>query len=218
MTPSPRCGVRRAAWLCLLVGALAGCGGADATTRPAEPAAPGGRPRPEERPTPLRLPGVPNAYRVSADLYRGAQPDPEGFRQLAQLGIRTIVNLRSSHSDRHEIEASGVGTDAFYVVEIPMQPFHPDADDVLRFLRVATDSRRTPVFVHCARGADRTGALVAAYRVVVQGWSKPDALREMREGPYGFNEMLFGLPLFIGRLDVAEYRRRLAAPAPSGAG
>jgi protein tyrosine phosphatase (PTP) superfamily phosphohydrolase (DUF442 family) len=86
------------------------------------------------------------------------------------------VNLRSAHDDRAALRGSGLG-----YVEIPMHAWDVDDDDLARFLRVATDPALRPVLVHCAQGADRTGACVAAYRLAVQGWDREAASRDMIE-------------------------------------
>ena len=141
----------------------------------------------------LGIPGVPNLHKVSDDLYRGAQPTAEGMRQLKKLGIKTIVNLRSFHSDRDEIEDTGLAYEHIY-----MKTWHPEDEQVVRFLQIVTDSNCIPVFVHCQRGADRTGVMCAIYRIAVQSWSKADAIEEMTEGSFGF---------FFGWQNLVEYIR-----------
>lgn len=161
---------------------------------------------------PLHEPGLPNAFRVSEQLYRGAQPAPEGFAALKRLGIKTVVNLRLAHSDRDEIAESGIGDDAIRYVHIPMAAWDAKEEEVAEFLRIVSDAEQTPVFVHCQHGADRTGTMVAAYRVVVQGWAKERAIAEMREGPFGFHEIWKGLPRFLRDMD-ADGLKQKAAPA-----
>jgi len=203
---------RCCATLALLVGLVAGptwsCGGHALGSPTAASPAPGDTSR-SSRAVPVEGLGLSNAYRVSNALYRGAQPTPDGFRTLQRLGIRTIVNLRLNHSDVDEIEASGVGPEAFTYEHIRMAAWDADEPEVLQFLRITTTPTSTPVFVHCEHGSDRTGTMVAAYRVVVQGWSKESAIREMRDGPYGFHWIWQGLPRFIERLDVRRYRKEL---------
>jgi len=120
----------------------------------------------------LNLAGCPNAYQVSDILYRGAQPTSEGFQQLEKQGIKTVVNLRSMHSDRDELKGAKLD-----YIHIEMQAWDPEQDQVEEFLKIITDPARQPVFVHCQHGADRTGAMVAVYRIVVQGWTKEKALK-----------------------------------------
>ena len=151
---------------------------------------------------PMDLPGLPNLHQVSEDLYRGAQPSAEGMKQLEQLGVKTVVNLRSSHSDRDELK----GTSLAYE-HIEMTAWNPESKDIVRFLKIVSDSNSVPVFVHCQHGADRTGLMCAIYRIVVQGWSKDEAIKEMTEGDFGFHEIWRNLPKYIRSLDIDEIKR-----------
>ena len=159
--------------------------------------------RPETWAQPVKLEGVPNLYRVSDELYRGDQPSPQGMQNLKQLGLKTIINLRSFHSDRDEIGETGLAYEHIF-----MKAWHPEEDDVVRFLKIATDPKRAPVLVHCQHGADRTGALIAVYRIAVQGWSKAEAIREMTEGGFGFHPTWSNLPKWIQKLNIDRIKRQ----------
>jgi protein tyrosine phosphatase (PTP) superfamily phosphohydrolase (DUF442 family) len=151
----------------------------------------------------LELPGVPNLHKVSEDLYRGAQPTAEGMRQLEKLGIKTVINLRSVHSDRDELAGANLSYE-----HIDMKTWHPADDQVIHFLQIVTDKNRTPVFVHCMRGADRTGTMCAIYRIAVQGWSRPEAIEEMTKGGFGFYEGWQNLVDYILNLDIDQIKVR----------
>lgn len=151
----------------------------------------------------LDLSGVSNCHKVSADLYRGAQPTTEGMRQLERIGIKTIVNLRSLHSDRDELK----GTHLAYR-HIRMEAWDAEDDEVVRFLKIVTYPNNTPVFVHCKFGADRTGTMCAVYRIAVQNWSKQQAIEEMTLGPFGFHREWQNLVSYIRHLDVEKIKRR----------
>ena len=167
---------------------------------------------------PIRLDGVPNLHQVSTNLYRSAQPTAQGMRHLKQKGIATVVNLRSFNSDRDETKGTGLGYEHLY-----MKAWHPEHKEIVRFLQIVTDPQRTPVLVHCQHGADRTGTMCALYRVVVQGWTKEAAIREMTEGGFGFHEVWKNLPRWIEKLDIESIRKDAgittrAEPIPAGAG
>ncbi len=162
-------------------------------------------PRPAEWAQPLDRPGCPNLHKVSDDLYRGAQPTPEGLKELRKLGVKTIVNLRSFSSDRGEMAAAGVRFDYEHIM---MKAWHAEDREVVRFLKIVNDPQRTPVFVHCKHGADRTGTMCAIYRIAVQGWSKKQALRELRYGGYGYHGVWQNLLRYVSALDIEEMRRR----------
>lgn len=150
----------------------------------------------------LEVPGVENLHKVSEELYRGAQPSSEGMQQLKELGIKTIVNLRSFHSDRGEIGDTGLSYEHIY-----MKPWHAEDKEVVRFLNIVTDPNRTPAFVHCQRGADRTGTMCAIYRIAVQDWRKDEAIEEMTKGGFGFYTKWQNLIDYIRELDIEEIKR-----------
>lgn len=158
-------------------------------------------PRPATWAQPQSAKGASNFYKVSDSLYRSAQPTAEGFRSLKDLGIVTVVNLRSFNSDRKEMSGTGLAYEHIY-----MKAWHPERKEVVRFLQIVTDPKRTPVLVHCQHGSDRTGAMTAAYRIVVQGWSKEAAVEEMTSEDYGFHKVWSNLPGWIHDLDVEAIR------------
>lgn len=149
-------------------------------------------------------PFLPNLHRVTPTMYRGAQPKGEGFGELKKLGVKTVVNLRDLHSDRSETEEYGLE-----YVHIDEQAWSSEDEETLAFLRVTLDPAAQPIFVHCQHGADRTGTSVAAYRVVVQGWSKQEAIREMTEGGFGFHAVWTNLIKYLEALDVDRFRKEL---------
>ncbi len=113
------------------------------------------------------------------------------------------MNLRESDTDGPLLAES-----ALAYVHIPMTPWHVEEQDVVRFLQVVTDEANRPVFVHCRRGADRTGMSLAVYRVVVQGWSKDEAVAEMTQGGFHFYSGWQNLVRYVRDLDVPDLRRR----------
>lgn len=143
-----------------------------------------------------------NFAKVSDVLYRGAQPDREGFEQLKRLGIKTIVNLRASHSDEELIEGLGL---RYY--PIPVRPWSVDDETSARFLKIMSDPSNHPVFVHCQHGADRTGAMVAVYRIYTQAWHPDDALAELPR--YGFHKIWLNLPAYLRKLDLKSITKEL---------
>ncbi|MDK1032923.1 MAG: tyrosine-protein phosphatase [Planctomycetia bacterium] len=143
--------------------------------------------------------GLPHFAKVSDALYRGAQPTRAGFEKLKEMGIRTIVNLRVTHSDRDDIEGLGLK-----YVRISFKPWRPENEDVMKFLEVTADAENHPVFVHCNRGEDRTGTMVAVYRMVGEGWPRDVAVKEMRL--FGRNCVWYNLDKFVKKLDVERMK------------
>ena len=147
-------------------------------------------------------PGLKNFARVSDDLYRGAQPSQEGFEELKALGIKTEINLRDAHSDRKMLEGTGIAYE-----HIKFKTWHPEDEEVVRFLKIVTDEKKGPFFVHCKHGSDRTGMMCAIYRVAVQGWSKDEAIDEMTKGDFGFHPLWQNLIHYIRDLDIEKIKK-----------
>ncbi|MDX1388146.1 MAG: tyrosine-protein phosphatase [Acidobacteriota bacterium] len=154
--------------------------------------------RPEQWAVPL--PGgesLPNLFKVDEGLYRGAQPRDGGFERLRSMGLRTVVSFRTTSSDREVSARNGLA-----YVRLPTQPWDVNDEEVVEFLKIAASSEHRPVFAHCYHGSDRTGVMVAAYRVVVQDWSKNDAIEEMVDGGYGFHSSFRNLVKYIEEMDA----------------
>ncbi len=158
----------------------------------------------------LDLTGVPNPGRVHAGLLRGGQPTPEGFRALAALGVTLTIDLRGG-DERSTAERELVTSLGMEYVEIPMSGWRtPRPDEVERLLGLLREARRGVVFVHCRRGAERTGVMIAAYRIAVEGWTPAEARAEMEA--YDFRAWLH--PHLVRW--VREFTPA-AAPAPTPA-
>lgn len=133
----------------------------------------------------LNLNGIRNAGKVSDVLFRGAQPAQPGFVELKRLGITTIVDLRGNRGpvdwERGQVEALGM-----HFVNIPVGGMAIPSDaQVAQFLKLFRDHPNEKVFVHCYYGADRTGVMVAAYRIAQQNWTAERAVNEMNS--FGFH-------------------------------
>ena len=148
-------------------------------------------------------PGLENFHRVTPNLYRGKQPTAEGMRSLQAVGVKTVIDLRAFHSDAGEAKGTKLA-----IERISFKTWHPEDADVVRFLRIATAKEKRPVFVHCQHGSDRTGTMIAIYRIAIQGWTKREAIDEMTKGGFGFHPMWKNLVAYIEKLDVEAVRRR----------
>ena len=120
-----------------------------------------------------------NLYRVAPGIYRSAQPDGEEFRTLYRAGLKSVLNLRAHHSDRERI-----GNLPLTLCELPMNAGSLTMKDLFMALVILRDAPK-PVLIHCWHGSDRTGAVVAAYRIVFQGYSVKSALNELKDRRYG---------------------------------
>ncbi|MDR3698918.1 MAG: tyrosine-protein phosphatase [Candidatus Sulfopaludibacter sp.] len=127
------------------------------------------------------LSGVGNFHQINEHLCRGAQPTSEGFQQIAALGVKTVIDLRESGL-RAEAEKRIVEGDGMRYINIPFAGLGAPSDQqVSKVLSIFNDSAVGPVFVHCRRGADRTGTVVACYRVSNDHWKNEAALAEAKQ-------------------------------------
>jgi len=128
----------------------------------------------------LQVPGISNFHTVNEHVYRGAQPSPQGFHNLAKLGVRTIVDLREGTA-REVSESDIVSKEGMRYFHVPMAGTGaPTEEQVYSVLHVLNDGATWPVFAHCRRGADRTGTVLACYRISHDGWPNEKALREAK--------------------------------------
>jgi protein tyrosine phosphatase (PTP) superfamily phosphohydrolase (DUF442 family) len=121
---------------------------------------------------------IENFGKVNDHFYRGAQPKGRNYKQLAALGIKTIVDLREDAEDdaRSATEQSGMR----YINLAMKEKSYPQADTATRFLQIVNDEANWPVFVHCAGGRHRTGVMTAVYRMSVDGWGIDRTYQEMK--------------------------------------
>jgi protein tyrosine phosphatase (PTP) superfamily phosphohydrolase (DUF442 family) len=130
--------------------------------------------------------GIKNFDQVDAHVYRGAQPTGEGFKNLAKLGIKTIVDLRETDG-RAQAEKRAVIAAGMTYVNVPMTGLTPPTDsEITRILALLENSKSGPVFVHCRRGADRTGAVIAAYHIQHDKWDNARALKDAKAHSMSF--------------------------------
>jgi len=127
---------------------------------------------------------IPQFARVDERLYRGGRPNPDGIYTLREEGIKTIITLQGPSSER-SAEAQLAKTLDMEFVSIPLSVYEaPTDEDILFFMEYVLNPEKQPVFVHCASGRDRTGTLVAVYRVLAYGWGPKEAYKEAKR--YGF--------------------------------
>ena len=114
--------------------------------------------------------------RVDGEIYRSGQPSAEQLQQLtARYGIRTIIKLNR-------------GTDAapagVAVRQFPLDVLREPTPQQLSQIVEAIATSPKPLLIHCTHGEDRTGLIVALYRVR-QGGSPDAAFTDMMR--HGFH-------------------------------
>jgi protein-tyrosine phosphatase len=132
----------------------------------------------------------PRLYRVDDNVFRGLQPTRQDIATLASSGIRTVLDLRGAldHKgwERQAVEAAGMR-----YIRVGMSGFFAPSDrQIDKILAVLDDPTLGPIFVHCRRGADRSGVVIACYRITHDHWTNGQAMAEARQQGFSHFEVL----------------------------
>ncbi|PRA26921.1 dual specificity protein phosphatase family protein [Pseudomonas poae] len=146
-----------------------------------------------------------NLHQMTPTLYRSALPDSDAVPTLEKLKIGTVINFLPE-SDANWLKSSDIRQ-----VQLSYRTNHVDDSDVLAALRAIQQAEANgPVLMHCKHGSDRTGLMAAMYRVVIQGWSKEDALNEMTLGGFGTSNGFKDGVRYMMKADIDKLRTALA--------
>ncbi|WP_421556313.1 dual specificity protein phosphatase family protein [Pseudomonas kitaguniensis] len=146
-----------------------------------------------------------NLHQMTPTLYRSALPNSSAVPVLENLKIATVINFLPE-SDSDWLKSSDIKQ-----VQLIYRTNHVDDSDVLAALRAIQDAQTNgAVLMHCKHGSDRTGLIAAMYRVVVQGWSKEDALNEMTLGGFGSSNGFKDGVRYMMKADIDKLRTALA--------
>ncbi len=153
---------------------------------------------------------ISNFGKVNERYFRGAQPGDDEYEQLAAVGVKTVIDLRDDAKSYAKASAEQAG---LRYINFPMDDkSYPVKDAAERFLQLVNNSENWPVYVHCAGGRHRTGAMTAVYRMTIDGWDIDRAYREMKE--YDFYTAWGHKPM---KVYVYDYYRDLQASRQASA-
>jgi len=120
--------------------------------------------------------------KVDSSLFRGGQPTPEGLRLLKEHGIRTLINFRHE-KESIEWERKKAGELGLAYVSLPWRiQTRPNENTMREFLETVRQKENGPFFMHCRRGAERTGVAEAVYRYYVQKTPRDEAYQKATAG------------------------------------
>ena len=160
---------------------------------------------------------ISNFGRISANYFRGAQPAGNDYKDLAALGVKTVINLTSDDGKADEqqmVESAGMK-----YVHMPMSTHKaPTVEQIREFLSIVGDSASEPVYVHCVGGKHRTGVMTAVYRMEDDGWSPDQAFKEMKLYKFGmdFLHPEFKSFVYSYRSNHVVFPRSSAEPSSRG--
>jgi tyrosine-protein phosphatase SIW14 len=144
---------------------------------------------------PVAVKGIARFSQVNEHLYRGGQPGKAAITALQQLGMHAVIDLRG-RGERAEAEEKQVTALGMKYYSVPLSPFAaPTAAQIATVLALVEDSGNWPVFVHCKHGKDRTGTIVACYRITHDQWPNERALIEAKD--HGLSRFERGMRDFI---------------------
>lgn len=168
--------------------------------------------RPSHWARPLPSLGIENLHCITPTLFRSAQPEHESGGVLQDLGIKTIVSLRSFNADDEEFEQDH----GLKLVRVPINTWHIRDHHVIEALQAILEAEKQGgVLLHCLHGADRTGVVSAMYRMAVQNWNKDAARQEMFYGGFGYHTVWRNIPKFIARVDPSAMKAQLKGWLPT---
>ena len=172
------------------------------------PATPAAETRPAHWAEPIALEGVPNLHRITEGLYRSEQPTALGMRNLEKLGIRTVINLRYFNDDEDEVKGTALRTERTKILTWRIGDRH-----VVEVMNMLNKTENGPFLIHCQHGADRTGLMTAMYRILEQGWTPDDALKELTDGGFGYHSMWKNIIKYVKTVDVTALKAEIASAA-----
>jgi len=174
----------------------------------------------DANPTPIVDADICNFHQVDADLYRGGRPQPSAYAKLVELGIRTIINLEEpEYAEREksvldELNATLKPEQRINLISFPIGlkeiAVAGVPDERVKELFQQMQAAQKPIFLHCYHGKDRTGAIVAIYRMRRREKSYDEAYEEAHH--YRFNRSEFGLRRTIDRYESAKKLQSLPRP------
>lgn len=148
--------------------------------------------------------GVENLYKITPELYRSGQPTPQGFANLQAMGVRTVLNMREYHDDARKARHTNLN-----LLRYPVGTSDVTEQDVENCLRMLLAAPK-PAVLHCWHGSDRTGIVVAAWRILFEGWTVGQAEAEFRIPAYGHHDFWYGnLVKLMREIDWPAMRNRL---------
>ncbi|HLP41522.1 MAG TPA: tyrosine-protein phosphatase, partial [Fibrobacteria bacterium] len=146
-----------------------------------------------------------NFYQVSGDVYRSRQPDDEEFTALSAEGIRSVLSLREYHADQDKAPPG------LRLYALPMNAGEIDDAKISKAMLMLAEAPK-PVLVHCWHGSDRTGVVIAMYRMVFQDWPREKAIDEFENGGFGYHKSVYpNIERYLETVDVDRFKALVRA-------
>lgn len=150
----------------------------------------------------IELKGFKNLYKINDSIYRSEQPSKEGMQQLQELGIKTILNFRNHHNDKDEVAKTNLISE-----RIALNTNKITYADIVQSLKIMQKAKK-PILLHCLHGSDRTGCMIAAYRMVYNNYTKQQAISELTSPEFGYHKTWFpNIIELLNAVDVEQLKK-----------
>lgn len=122
-----------------------------------------------------------NQHDIGGGMFRANQPSPKRIKQLANEGVKTILNLRG-HSDKgyYALEKEACAAHGITLVDFRMYSRDTPKKESIHGLRALFESMEYPVLMHCKSGADRTGITGVLYKHFHLGMPIAEAIEQLK--------------------------------------
>ncbi len=149
---------------------------------------------------------IDNFYKIDEAVYRSEQPNSKDMKALEEAGIRSALNLREYHSDADEAKGTHI---QLYRVAMNAGEIY---DTLIAKALYSIDRAKKPILIHCWHGSDRTGAVVAMYRMVFQNWPREKAIDEFKNGGFGYHEWWYpNIENYLKTVDIEKMKKAIAS-------
>ena len=142
-------------------------------------------------------------YMLNDSIYRSEQPGNIDFTLIDSLGIKSVLSLREFHQDSVLIYGLKL-----HLYNVKINPYYFGDKEIIEALKILKNSPK-PIVIHCNIGGDRTGVVIAIYRIIYQNWTKEKAIQEMKDGGYGFHWIFFNMPRYIKKVDIDIIKKKI---------
>jgi tyrosine-protein phosphatase SIW14 len=145
-----------------------------------------------------------NFHKVNGEIYRSSQPNKQNFHAFSDIGILSVLNLRHTATDNREAKGTQIK-----LYHVSINTWTIEEKHLVEALKIMAKAPK-PLVIHCLHGSDRTGAVIAAYRVIYENWTKKQAIEELQKKEYGYHEKIFPIiKIIIESLEVERLRKEL---------
>lgn len=147
---------------------------------------------------------IENLYKINDSIYRSAQPNKKAMKYLQQIGVKTILNLRHRRNDKNETKHTQL-----ILENVPINTWEISENNIIDALKIIKNAQK-PILIHCLHGSDRTGLIIATYRIVFENYTKEQAITEMLQKQYGFHQKYFNnIIVLINKLNIQNLKTEI---------